>query len=133
MSTDWRSVRKKMVKSWSKRHEDLWLDTYANIRRTYDPDDPNDQIRAENDATSFYEQRREEMLDIEIPESLKPQHSIDATVPMTDKRFMTTLPSETLSVVPAASAKIESRAQDRYRLRLAKYPSFSATPGHRSG
>jgi hypothetical protein len=58
---DWRTVRKKMVLSWSKAHETLWLESYAGIRQGYNPDDPNDQIRAERDATRFYEERRAEM------------------------------------------------------------------------
>lgn len=55
------SERIKMVRKWAAAHETLWLDQYARIRNTYDPEDPDDQARAHREATEFYRTRRAEM------------------------------------------------------------------------
>ncbi|MBC7817370.1 MAG: hypothetical protein IAG10_10815, partial [Planctomycetaceae bacterium] len=57
----WQGERIKMVKSWSKVHETLWLTDYQNIRNTYDANVPDDQQRAHHAATEFYQAHRTEM------------------------------------------------------------------------
>lgn len=57
----WQGERIPMVRQWSQAHDKLWLDSYAQLRRTYDPQDPEDQIRAHRRANDFYRQHREEM------------------------------------------------------------------------
>lgn len=57
----WQSQRIKMVNKFSDAHETLWLDKYATIRNTYDPDIIGDQQRAHRDATEFYKSNREAM------------------------------------------------------------------------
>lgn len=57
----WQSRKVKMVKSFSDHHEDLWLESYAAIRNTYDPETPGDQQRAHRAATAFYEAHRSDM------------------------------------------------------------------------
>lgn len=54
-------VRIPMLKSMSSNHEDLWMGTYAEIRRTYNPEDPRDRRRAIKEATAFYRDNREAM------------------------------------------------------------------------
>lgn len=55
------SQRFKMVRKWADAHDTLWLDKYAEIRTTYNPDDPNDQKRAHGEADAFYLKNREAM------------------------------------------------------------------------
>jgi len=57
----WQSCRYAMVKTWPKRHLDLWLDKYASIRRNYDADDPSSQRRAHRLAMEFYQAHRKQM------------------------------------------------------------------------
>lgn len=54
-------VRIPMLRSMSDVHEKYWLDQYAEIRRTYNPEDPRDRRRAINDANEFYRQNRDIM------------------------------------------------------------------------
>lgn len=57
----WQGERIKMVRQWSTAHETHWLDKYAAIRNTFDRDDPDDQRRAQKEATAFYLANRVEM------------------------------------------------------------------------
>lgn len=57
----WQSQRIKMVNKFADSHETLWLDKYATIRNTYDPDIIGDQQRAHREATEFYRTNRELM------------------------------------------------------------------------
>lgn len=59
----WQGERIPFVLSWSKRHDDLWMHEYREIRTTYNKDDPDDYLRARLDATSFYERNRADMDD----------------------------------------------------------------------
>jgi hypothetical protein len=54
-------VRIPMLLSMSDRHEDLWMDHYAEMRRTYNPEDPGDRRRAIKRANEFYAENREAM------------------------------------------------------------------------
>lgn len=56
----WQSERIPMVRSWPKR-DDLWKGQYREIRNSYNPDLPGDQVRAWNDATAFYLDHLDEM------------------------------------------------------------------------
>jgi hypothetical protein len=47
-------LRIPMLKTYSSAHETLWLDKYADIRRTYNPEDPRDRRRAITEANEFY-------------------------------------------------------------------------------
>lgn len=58
---EWQGVKVAMVKSFAKRHGDLWLDQYARLRNSYNPELPGDKDRAEEDATEFYRQHFDEM------------------------------------------------------------------------
>lgn len=58
---EWESVRIPMMKSMASAHDDLWLDQYATIRKTYNPEDPHDRRRAIADANRFYLEHRSEM------------------------------------------------------------------------
>lgn len=65
----WQGERVKMVRKWADAHETLWLgtiagytgDCYANIRNTWDRNDPDDRDRAVAASTAFYEANREAM------------------------------------------------------------------------
>lgn len=57
----WQGVRVKAVRSWSKRHDDLWMGDYKRIRQTYDKEIDGDQLRAWREATEFYRKNRDEM------------------------------------------------------------------------
>lgn len=57
----WQGERIKMVRKWADAHETLWLDKYAEIRNTFDRDNPEDQRRAHQDATDFYQANRDAM------------------------------------------------------------------------
>jgi len=57
------SERIKMVRSWSRNHDTLWLKDYAELRTTYDKDDPQSQKLAHQAATDFYREHRPEMDD----------------------------------------------------------------------
>lgn len=54
-------IRIPMLKSMSVAHENMWMDQYAHIRRTYNPEDPRDRRRAINDANEFYKNNRAAM------------------------------------------------------------------------
>jgi hypothetical protein len=57
----WQTERIPMVRQWSKRHDDLWLDRYAAIRRSFQPDVIGDQGRAHKEANDFYLANRADM------------------------------------------------------------------------
>lgn len=65
----WQGERIKMVRQWSDAHETLWMGTkdgydgqcYANIRSTFNQEDPDDQERAHREATEFYLAKRAAM------------------------------------------------------------------------
>ena len=57
----WQCERIPMVREWSKRHEDLWLDKYATLRKTFAKDVIGDQARAHKEANEFYLANRDEM------------------------------------------------------------------------
>jgi len=57
----WQTERIPMVRKWADRHEDLWLDRYAGLRRAFAPDMVGDQARAHREANEFYLANRDEM------------------------------------------------------------------------
>lgn len=59
----WQSERIKMIRSWATTaaHETLWLKQYADLRSTYDKDNPESQRAAHIGATDFYVANRAEM------------------------------------------------------------------------
>lgn len=57
----WQGERIPMVREWSKRHEDLWLGRYREIRNTFATDKVGDQARAHREANAFYKSNRAEM------------------------------------------------------------------------
>lgn len=57
----WQGETVKMVRSYSKAHETLWMGDYARIRRSFDPAQPGDQDRAHTEATNFYKRNRLQM------------------------------------------------------------------------
>ncbi len=57
----WRSTKVPMLLSYSKAHESHWLETYAELRATHNPDDDDDKKRAHKDATAFYAANQEVM------------------------------------------------------------------------
>ncbi len=59
-SPGWQTERIPMIRQWADRHEDLWLERYASIRRTF-TDAVGDQARAHAEASAFYLANREEM------------------------------------------------------------------------
>ena len=54
-------VRIPMLSSMADAHDELWLDQYAELRRTYNPEDPGDRRRAIEEANTFYKLNRDEM------------------------------------------------------------------------
>jgi len=58
---EWQGARLPMVKSWAKAHDTLWLQQYADLRRTYAPNDEGGRADAEKRATAFYSANRAEM------------------------------------------------------------------------
>lgn len=59
----WQGERIPMVRNWSKRNDDLWLDQYATLRKTFSKDLVGDQARAHREANEFYLANRETMDD----------------------------------------------------------------------
>lgn len=57
----WQGERIKMVRRWSAAHETLWLKDYAELRSTYDSEDPQSQRQAKENATRFYVENRAAM------------------------------------------------------------------------
>jgi len=57
----WQGERIPFVQKWSDSHEDKWLDEYARLRNTYNPDDPDDQLRARAEANAYYAANRKNM------------------------------------------------------------------------
>lgn len=77
----WQWIRVPMVLAFAKRHDDLWLEEYARIRNTFDPNDPDDQKRAWKRATEFYKLHRAEMdegADVAWESCYDPEHEISA-------------------------------------------------------
>jgi hypothetical protein len=72
LSPSWQSERVRMVRRWADEHGDeataivprklgpLWR-KYADIRNTFDRDNPNDQKRAWREATAFYREHQADM------------------------------------------------------------------------
>jgi hypothetical protein len=58
---EWEGLRIPMLKSDATAHDTLWLEEYAEIRRTYDPEDPHDRKRAIADSNKFYAKNRTAM------------------------------------------------------------------------
>jgi hypothetical protein len=58
---EWEGLRIPMLRRFAEKHETLWLESYADLRKTYNPEDPNDRSRAVADSNEFYRQHREEM------------------------------------------------------------------------
>jgi len=56
----WRTVKVGMMKSLPTNMK-LWLEDYAQIRHSYDPDSNTDRERAENEANAFYLANQEAM------------------------------------------------------------------------
>lgn len=54
----WQGERIPMVRHWPEVHKTLWLEKYAEIRRTYDKESTEDQQRAHAAATEFYKANR---------------------------------------------------------------------------
>ena len=59
----WQCERIPMVRSWSKHHDDLWMDRYATIRKSFARDVIGDQARAHREANEFYAANRADMDD----------------------------------------------------------------------
>jgi hypothetical protein len=57
----WDGERVPMVRSWSDKHEDMWLGEYSRILNAWDRSDPDDKKRARRDATHYYDEHRAEM------------------------------------------------------------------------
>ena len=55
---EWEGLRIPMLKRDADAHETLWLGEYADIRRTYNPEDPHDRKRAIDDSNKFYATNR---------------------------------------------------------------------------
>lgn len=60
---EWEGLRIPMLKSDAKEHDSLWMEKYADIRRTYNPEDPHDRARAIEDSNKFYKKNRKKMDD----------------------------------------------------------------------
>jgi hypothetical protein len=57
----WQGERIPMVRSWSQRHDDLWMERYATLRKTFAKDVVGDQARAHREANEFYLANRTDM------------------------------------------------------------------------
>lgn len=57
----WQGERIPFVRKWSDAHESHWLAEYKEIKTTYDPENPDDFIRARKDATEFYKANKTQM------------------------------------------------------------------------
>jgi hypothetical protein len=57
----WQSLRVKMVRKWAGAHETLWMEDYARLRRSFDPQTLGDQQRAWQAATDLYLANRAKM------------------------------------------------------------------------
>ena len=60
-NSSWQGERIPMVRRFADRHDDLWLDQYATIRRTFAADLVGDQARAHKEGNEFYLAHREAM------------------------------------------------------------------------
>jgi hypothetical protein len=58
---EWEGIRIPMLKKDAKEHDSLWMEQYAEIRRTYNPEDPYDRSRAIRDSNKFYKKNRKAM------------------------------------------------------------------------
>ena len=59
--SSWRRVRFKMLAQPALREKELWLGNYAEIRKSYDAESPDDQRRAHLASLAFYQEHRAEM------------------------------------------------------------------------
>jgi hypothetical protein len=59
----WQGERIPMVRAWATKHDDLWLDRYATLRKTFASDIVGDQARAHREANEFYLANRKAMDD----------------------------------------------------------------------
>lgn len=59
----WQGERIPMVRAWATKHDDLWLDRYATLRKTFASDIVGDQARAHREANEFYLANRQAMDD----------------------------------------------------------------------
>jgi hypothetical protein len=57
----WQGERIPFVRKWADRHDTLWLEDYASLRKSCNPADPDDYLRARREATAFYLKNREAM------------------------------------------------------------------------
>jgi hypothetical protein len=57
----WQGERIKMVRRWADKHDSLWLKDYAELRTSYDTEDPQSQKLAHERATEFYRDNRAAM------------------------------------------------------------------------
>lgn len=53
----WRRVRYKMLENPADHEKEFWLGEYADIRRRYDPESPDDQRRAHRDSLNLYKSK----------------------------------------------------------------------------
>lgn len=58
---EWEGLKIPMLKSDSRVHDTLWMDEYATIRKTYDPEKIGDRKRAVEASNAFYRAHRDEM------------------------------------------------------------------------
>ena len=57
----WQGERIPLVRKFPAAHKTMWLGKYAELRRNYDKDDPEDQRRAHREATAYYRANRAAM------------------------------------------------------------------------
>lgn len=54
----WQRVKIPMLKKWADAHQSFWLRDYADVRRSFDPEDKDDKARAKRESTELYRSRR---------------------------------------------------------------------------
>lgn len=57
----WQSQRIRLVEKWPDKHDDLWLDKYADLRSNYAEGEVGAQKRAQAKADAFYQKNRKAM------------------------------------------------------------------------
>ena len=55
----WRHVRYKMLEKPAELEKEFWLGEYAELRRKYDPENPEDQRRAQKECLQLYLRKRD--------------------------------------------------------------------------
>jgi hypothetical protein len=58
---NWQGERIPFIRQWANKHDTLWLEDYAGIRKACNPADPDDYLRARREATAYYLKHREDM------------------------------------------------------------------------